>query len=371
MPAAPSVRNCFCLLCLLPVLISAGGCLPAASESAASSRSPSPASPPSRPVLKEDALRDEIDQVLALIAGRRLDVKTNAAWQIVHGVLGVNRDLLIEHDGKAVPALDYLLDGGAAQGWELRPGDHGLDSVVDPGSKTGQGHEDQWIGYLSLLNLPPDRPVVERRSGRTYRLIDLVTQAQWDIREGMEATWTLMALATYLPADAKWQASDGSQWSLERVAGMEADQSLGESACGGSHRLVGLVVARDRHLSSGGTLTGKWADVDHKIRDAVETARMYQHASGSFSTNYFERPGSSPDVGLQISTTGHTLEFLSYALSDEELNGAWVARAVARLCNLLRQTQDLPLECGGLYHTAHGLLLYRERRFGKVTSPRT
>ena len=164
---------------------------------------------------------------------------------------------------------------------------------------------------------------------------------------------------------ARWQASDGSQWSLERVAGMEARENLGESACGGSHRLVGLVVARDRHLAAGGTLTGEWAEVDYKIKDAVQTARLYQQQSGSFSTNYFERPGSSPDVGLQISTTGHTLEFLTYALNDEDLKGAWVARAVSRLCHLLRQTQDMPLECGGLYHTAHGLLLYRERRFGK------
>lgn len=366
MPLHHSVRNCLGLVCLLPLLMSGAGCLPAASEGAASVGGSRPVTPPSQMRAEGDALRHEIDEALKLISSRHLDVKTNAAWQIVHGVLGVNRDLLIEHDGKLVPALDYLLEGGEAQGWELRPGSHGLDTVVDPGSKTGQGHEDQWIGYLSLLNLPPDRPVIERRSGRTYKVIDLATQAQWDIRDGMEATWTLMALATYLPADAKWQASDGAQWTLERVAGMEADQSLGESACGGSHRLVGLVVARDRHLSAGGTLTGQWADVDHKIRDAADTARMYQQPSGSFSTNYFERPGNSPDVGLQISTTGHTLEFLTYALNDEDLKGAWVARAVARLCALLRQTQDMPLECGGLYHTAHGLLLYRERRFGKL-----
>jgi hypothetical protein len=31
---------------------------------------------------------------------------------------------------------------------------------------------------------------------------------------------------------------------------------------------------------------------------------------------------------------------------------------------MFRATQDYPLECGGLYHSAHGLVLYRERMFG-------
>ncbi|MBI3463149.1 MAG: hypothetical protein HY000_08840, partial [Planctomycetes bacterium] len=176
MPAIFSVRNWCCLLCLTPALVSAAGCLPAASEGAASASASRPVAPANGPTSESDPFRDEIDEAIALIASRHLDVKTNAAWQIVHGVLGVNRDLMIPHEGKLVPALDYLLDGGECQGWELRPGSHGLDSVVDPGSKTGQGHEDQWIGYLSLLNLPSDRQVVERHSGRTYKLIDLVTQ---------------------------------------------------------------------------------------------------------------------------------------------------------------------------------------------------
>ncbi|MFM8890950.1 MAG: hypothetical protein ACKOTB_04860, partial [Planctomycetia bacterium] len=46
----------------------------------------------------------------------------------------------------------------------------------------------------------------------------LLRQAMADIRPAQEATWTLMALATYLPAAASWTASDGTEWTIERVA---------------------------------------------------------------------------------------------------------------------------------------------------------
>jgi hypothetical protein len=36
---------------------------------------------------------------------------------------------------------------------------------------------------------------------------------------------------------------------------------------------------------------------------------------------------------------------------------------------LLEQTADLDVECGGLYHAAHGLALYRRRICPHDTSP--
>ena len=59
------------------------------------------------------------------------------------------------------------------------------------------------------------------------------------------------------------------------------------------------------------------------------------------------------------------LEFLSIAVSDEDLGRPWIRRAAARLCALFQKTRRVPLECGALYHAAHGLALYRERMFGQ------
>ena len=319
-------------------------------------------------------LCDRLDRVLDYtVANRHMATTDQAAWQVVHGALAFGRDLKIYHDGKLVSALDYLLAGGELRGWVLRKGDHGLEAVLEAGSKTGQGHEDQWLGYLSQCGLTTQQPIVV--AGQTYTVADLITQAQWDIYDGMEATWTLMAFSTFLPLDTKWTAKDGTTWTIDRIVKMESAQDLNESACGGTHRMYALAIALNRFLAEGGTLTeggsGPWELAQKKVDDAVETIRQYQQPDGSFSTRYFVRPATSPDIAERISTTGHSLEFLMVALDDEEFNAPWVQRAVMQLVGCLEKTRNFDLECGGLYHTAHALELYRTRRYGprKASSP--
>ena len=182
----------------------------------------------------------------------------------------------------------------------------------------------------------------------------------------MEATWTLMALSTYLPIDATWKAKDGQQWSIERLVTMEAAQNINESSCGGTHRLYGLATALRHYRKTGKPLTGGWLAAQQKINDCIELAKQNQQPDGSFSTSYFQRPSSTADIALHLNTTGHTLEFLVMAMDEKQLSQPWMTRAVVYLCNLLEETKELPLECASLYHATHGLRLYREHRFGPV-----
>ncbi|HVC93004.1 MAG TPA: hypothetical protein VND64_04900, partial [Pirellulales bacterium] len=83
------------------------------------------------------------------------------------------------------------------------------------------------------------------------------------------------------------------------------------------------------------------------------------------------RPASSPDLALRINSSGHMFEFLTVALTDEQIREPWMTRALEFLLDAFEATEGDDLECGGLYHGAHGLILYRERRFGQplATSP--
>ncbi len=276
------------------------------------------------------------------------------------------RDFQIYHDGKLVGAIDYLLGGGRLRGWNLRKGDHGVVAVLEGGSKTGQGHPDQWLGYLSQVGISLDEPLVV--GGETFQVRDLLTQAQWDIYDGMEATWTLMAFSRYLPLDTSWTAKDGTTWTIPRVVRMEASQPLGYSACGGTHRLYGLTVELNRYLAEGGKLDASadpaWLMADEKIRDAVDAAHEYQQPDGSLSTGFFDRPSTSAEVDKRMASTGHILEFLMVALDDDELEQPWVKRAAVHLVECFEKTKRFDLECGALYHAARGLELYRMRRFG-------
>ncbi len=182
---------------------------------------------------------------------RRLNTRDHAAWQIVHALLAFGKDLQIEHNGQLVPALQWLLDGNALTGWNLRPGDRGVVVPVEVGSKTGQGHPDQWLGYLSQTGLDPQTKI--KVAGKDYTIHDLLTQAQWDLTPGMEATWTLMALGTptYWKLNDSWQSRNGETWTVERLAGMEGNEvksPIVGGSCGGTHRLYALAMAVNQKM---------------------------------------------------------------------------------------------------------------------------
>lgn len=354
---------CIVTLCVL-VALSAG--LPGCGESA--DTSPLAANPvgnsgsEAKPAVTDEQLLAKLDEVLDFTEQRYLDTRQHAAWQIVHGIMAFGQRFQVMHDGELVSALDYLLQGNPLTGWTLRPAEHGVLAVEEPGTKTGQGHHDQWLGYLSVCELKWDDPIVV--GGQTYKIGDLVTQAQWECREGMECGWTLPGLSAFLPLDATWQANDGGEWNFERLVAMETAAELSSASCGGTHSLIGLSTVLNRYLASGRELSGAWADADEKIRESVRRAKAHQQPDGSFSSGYFDTASSTPDLKARINATGHTLEFVTLAATDEEFfneSDPWVKRAAHELCGMLEKTKDLDLECGALYHAARALQLYRIR----------
>lgn len=360
--------------CLIAVAVAAAGCGRTAAPSLMIEAEPAAGK------VDQASLCRRIDAVLAHTRdGRRLDASVHGAWQVVHGILAFGRDFPLEHDGTVSSALDYLMAGGQITGWVLRPSKPGVRAVVEGGSTMAQGHPDQWLGYLSQCGLAPcgkggvplDTKLIV--AGREFTVADLLAQAQADITPGQEATWTLMALSTYLPHDAQWTSRDGQTWTIGRVVAMEAAADIFSSACNGAHRLYGLITAVKQHMAATGTrweeLDGLWGEAADVIDDCVDRARRFQQADGSFSTHSFERPGTSTDVFATLSATGHVFEVVVMALDDERLAEPWVTRAADRLVTLLEQTADVDVECGALYHAVHGLAIYRERTCRAARTP--
>ncbi|MCA9227038.1 MAG: ADP-ribosylation factor-directed GTPase activating protein isoform b [Pirellulaceae bacterium] len=322
--------------------------------------------------VSEDELRDEIDAILTwTYQNRHLNLRDHAAWQILHGALTYQRDFLVDHNGQRVSAVDHILQGGSMTGWVARPGNMieqtgrvGLQTVLEQGSKTGQGHTDQWMAILAQCELPPDQPI--QLDGQTFTMEDMIWQAMWDVPRNVdrEYSWTLIGLTSYLPTDFQWQAQDGQTWSIEKLVQIETEHDVHASACGGTHRMIGLSMALNRHLAAGGKLEGVWQAAHDHIEQRKAEAFKYQNPDGSFSSNYMARPGTTSDMSQRIGSSGHVLEFLTLASTDEELHKPAMQRAVRHVCQLLEQTKSIDLECGGLYHAAHGLLLYRQRVFG-------
>lgn len=315
-------------------------------------------------------LREQLEEVIDFTLNqRRLDTRVHAAWQILHGALAYGRQFPVQtNDGQIQSAVDYVLAGGKISGWNVQPGDLlpatsqlGLRAILEAGSKTGQGHVDQWFAVLAQCDLQPDQAI--QVGDHSLTMEDFVSQVQYDVPRNVneEWSWTLIGLTSYLPTDARWVARDGDIWSIERLVQAELDKDLAESACGGTHRLIGLTMALNHHLSQGGNLESPWQEVDLLVRRHIDTAKRLQNSDGSFSTNYFERPGRSPDLAQDLGATGHTFEFLTIAMPDSRLDEPWVQRAATHLCDLFRKTKSIDLECGALYHATHGLVVYQGR----------
>ena len=276
----------------------------------------------------------------------------------------------MQKDDEIVSAVDYLLAGGQMKGWNFEAGDtigqrRGLRAIVEQGSKAGQGHYDQWLGYLSGCDLPRDQTIVV--GGTTYTLDDYIEQVKWDAPRNLsqEYSWTLMALTHYFPTNHEWTASDGQKWNIDKLVEIEANHDLGTSACGGAHRLCGLTLAFNRHVAHGGAIEGPWKAAQDKILDSLWRAREYQNSDGSLSSNYLRRPGRSADLSENLGATGHVLEFVVLAEPDSEMHADWIKRAALFMCDVIERTKDVPLECGALYHATSGLVIYRNRLFGK------
>ena len=55
---------------------------------------------------------------------------------------------------------------------------------------------------------------------------------------------------------------DGAQYSTESLLGSELEQSLPNSVCGGTHRLIGMAMALNKRREEGQAITGVWAETD-------------------------------------------------------------------------------------------------------------
>lgn len=304
------------------------------------------------------------------LSQRDLSSSTHGAWQVLHGILAYGADFKLQTPAGPQPALAYLLSGQAVSGFEAEQGDNfgtekrpGLRMAMQPSTKIGQGHRDQWLAVIAQSRLPLNTPIKGKM--QTFTLEDWMRQAEFDVPMNLERefSWSLIALTTYRNTNHRWMGRDGSQYSIESLLGSELKQSLPSSVCGGTHRLIGMAMALNQRRKEGRPITGVWADTDLLIAGAIQLAKQNQNPDGSYSVAYLHRPGWTRDMGETLGSTGHVLEFLALAAPKQTLSQPWVERSVRRLCGVLNQCSDVDLECGVLYHALHGLSEYQKRMF--------
>ena len=299
--------------CLAAWLVVIAGCesAPSAVPSEAGRRARAGATSPAN----RDLLTQIDDALEHTYEHRRLSVGTTdqdqAAWQIIHGALAFKREFQVSDGEKDVSAVDYVLAGRPMKGldsWKgtcwTRQRAAAASGRTSPGDKMGQGHTDQWMGYLSDCRLPLDEKIIV--DGKEHTIADYIDQMKLDVHKNptREYSWTLMALTAYYPTDYTVDCRRRQEWNIEKLVEIELEHDLDDSPCGGTHRMTALTMAYNRHVAAGGKDEGVWKTLRERIDKCVADAHKYQNPDGSLSSNYFLRPGKSADLAVAWARPG-------------------------------------------------------------------
>jgi len=348
--------------------------LPIAPEAAAQSRETSESSSdnqavkptgdePALPVVTAeqlDQLRLSVRRTLDTYYPKTINVADRSPWSVMHTLIAYGVDTEVYANSKKVNAIGWLCWNQPCYGQRIFYTRNGkLRTRQGVGV---EGHEGQFLSMLAQSRVKSDYPM--KVGGKDFTVMDLVRHEQSSCRAGTELTFKLIGLAHYLPSDTTWENDLGESWSVERLIQEELKQSVIGAACGGTHRLMGLSYAVRKRQQRGEPMTGQWSRAHQYIQDFHKYTFRLQNKNGSFSANWFEGRGDWGDEDRRMDTTGHTLEWIAYSLSQEQLKDPRVVQAAAYLAKLMYEHRSHEWEIGPRGHALHALAIYNQRMFG-------
>jgi hypothetical protein len=318
--------------------------------------------------MQREDLPQLINNAVSITSRRYLTADVHTPWQIMHGLLALRDEYKIKVNGEKVSALNWLTERRSYKGQpivEHTPHGGRFHTFTEP--YAFEGHPNQFLAIATMSELSVDF-AFNTTVGGQVTIQDMINHAKADVNDREEITWTLWALSRYLPVDSEWFSAAGEPWSIERLVQIQTYANPTDAACGGTHGLFALSLARNSYLATGKPLRGIWLEADQKIKRFIAKSKSLQNEDGTFSTEYFKGPGESSDFGKRIATSGHILEFLMVAAQDDQLQQEWMQKAVFAVANDLVENRKAAADCGPLYHALHALVLYRQRAGIEATS---
>ena len=323
----------------------------------------------------------QVDRALTLYSQHYLRADTASPWEVVHGLLGLGADFRLFPNGNStdpsLEALDWLFAGarysGAAAFERTKWGARGRPYEPHGGAWVDgmEGHPNQFLGYLSELNLPLSTELLALDGNRwvTVTLQDLVNDAKAQVgsnptkREPYELTWTLWGLSHYVAPAERWTNYNNQDWNVAGILAKEIDAPIvGVTSCGGTHRAYAIAYALEQQvLRYGNVAPGIYEKADRYVAHKVGQLKEYQNDDGSLSANYFFGPAMADSWAKRLASNGHQLEFLMRALKPAALDQEWVRRAAFTVAVDLEMTQKNKLSLGAVYHAVHALRLFKAK----------
>jgi hypothetical protein len=306
----------------------------------------------------QKALRQKVRNVLKYYYDHPLNTGDRSPWEVMHCMLSYevhSRVLKGGPSGEPITTVGWLCFNQPCKGRTLMYLNEDGDMRVKVGPAL-QGHYGQLLALLAQARVRSDYPM--RVEGKDFTVADLIEMEKVTCYPKTELTFKLIGLQRYLDINAQWMNDQGMQWNFPTLLREEMNQPVRTAACGGAHRLGGLILTVKKRQRSGLPVDGEYAAAQKFVANYQNYAYRLQNADGSFSTEWFKGPGAEQDIDRRLKTTGHQLEFLIYAANDEQLTYYRTVKAVNYLANIMWANRGRDWEAGPLGHAIHALVLY-------------
>lgn len=309
-------------------------------------------------------LRNKVRQVLKHYYNRPLVATERSPWEVMHGMLAYEVHSRVLQSGpksQPITAVGWLCFNQPCENRTLMYLNEDGDLRVKVGPAL-QGHHGQLLALLAQARVRSDYPL--KVEGKDFTVNDLIEVEKLTCYPKTELTFKLIGLQRYLDIDDTWVNDQGMQWDFPKLIAEEMAQPVRTAACGGTHRLGGLALAVKKRKAAGLPIDGQYAAAQKFVANYQNYAYRLQNSDGSFSTDWFKGSAADPDIDRRLKTTGHQLELLIYAGSEEQLQYYRTVRAVNYLANIMYANRTRDWEAGPLGHAIHALVLYDRLAFG-------
>lgn len=281
-------------------------------------------------------------------------------WEFMHTMIGYGIDNHVWVGRNRFNTIGYLCWNGKCKGFQLF---ENIEGELQAKQGYGvQGHHGQFLAMLAQHRVAPTYTI--KAGDQDFTIQGLIEFEKQTCIPKSELTFKLIALTHYLDSDATWTNEHG-QWSIPRLIQEEIAQPVIGSACGGTHRLMGLSYAARYREKRGEPMTGEWQRAKEFIESYHDYAFNLQNRNGSFSTKWFEGRADNRDTQRYQETSGHITEWLAYSLSEEQLHQPNMIQAVNFVADLMIENRDFDWKIGPRGHAIRALALYHERAYGQ------
>ena len=156
-----------------------------------------------------DRLRQWIDHTLTTYQRRPLNTADNTPWEVMHGFIAFGIPTQVRVGGPAgdlVSAIGWSNMGGRCRGQTMLT-TSGDRLLALKGYFGVQGHSAQYLAILAQCRVAASSPITV--SGQKFTVADLIDEEKLACKPATELTFSLIAMAHYLPTDATWTSRDG------------------------------------------------------------------------------------------------------------------------------------------------------------------